>query len=209
MSNNVQSGNALNKQIGRPKGKYPDKEVINFIKNDKKKSDGKALLVFTLFMALVLVFVYFGVIKQLDRVSEAEKEYNQAKSELADWKEKNKELADIEEEYNSRVEMYYTDEELQYSNRTEIIDMLNEDVLPYLDNIYVNVSSDNVITITANQADFTTVGAVLDILEADERIYYVNVTTSDQQDNEGYGYTVDAQYEITWNTEENEVNEDA
>ena len=43
MSNNVQGTNALNKPIGRTKGKYPDKEVINFIKGDKKKSDGKAL----------------------------------------------------------------------------------------------------------------------------------------------------------------------
>ena len=59
MSNNVQ-GNALNKPIGGTKKiKYPDKEVINFIKDEKKKSDGKAILVFTLFMALLLVFIYF------------------------------------------------------------------------------------------------------------------------------------------------------
>ena len=209
MSNNVQGGNPLNKQIGRPKGKYPDKEVINFIKNDKKKSDGKALLIFVLFMAGVLVFVYFGVIKQLDRISEAEWNYNQALDELNEFKEKNDEMADVEKEYNSRVEMFYTDEEAQYSNRKEIIDMLNEDVLPYLDNISVYVSEDNVITVTANQADFLTVSTVLNVLEADDRIYYVNVTTSNQQNTEDAGYTVDAEYEITWNTDGNEVNEDA
>ena len=206
MSNNVQ-GNVLNKPIGGSKKiKYPDKEVINFIKDEKKKSDGKALLVFTLFMALLLVFIYFGVIRQLQKIDEAEKAYNEANSELADWQEKSKELSDVEEEYNSRIEMYYTEEEVNYSNRKEIIDLISEDVLPYLDDVSVNVSSDNQISIYANQADFSTVSQVLDILKADDRIYYVNVTTSNQESTETSGYTVDAQYVITWNYEESEVN---
>ncbi len=206
MSNNVQ-GNVLNKPIGGSKKiKYPDKEVINFIKDEKKKSDGKAILVFTLFMAALLVFIYFGVIRQLQKINEAEATYKQTVSELNDLKEKNEAMADIEEEYNSRIEMYYSEEEAEYSNRKEIIDMISEDVLPYLDDINVEVGSDNTITITANQADFSTVSQVLDILEADDRVYYVNVSTSDQQSNEGYGYTVDAQYVITWNYEESEVN---
>jgi hypothetical protein len=102
--------------------------------------------------------------------------------------------------------MYYTEDEVEYSNRKEIIDMISEDVLPYLDDISVNVASDNQISIYANQADFSTVSQVLDILKADDRIYYVNVTTSNQQSKETSGYTVDAQYVITWNYEESEVN---
>ena len=102
--------------------------------------------------------------------------------------------------------MYYSEEEAEYSNRKEIIDMISEDVLPYLDDINVEVGSDNTITITANQADFSTVSQVLDILEADDRVYYVNVSTSDQQSTETNGYTVDAQYVITWNYDESEVN---
>ena len=206
MSNNVQ-GNVLNKPIGGSKKiKYPDKEVINFIKDEKKKSDGKAILVFTLFMALLLVFIYFGVIRQLQKIDAAERAYNQAMGELADWQEKTDELSDVEEEYNSRIEMYYTEDEVEYSNRKEIIDMISEDVLPYLDDVSVNVSSDNQISIYANQADFSTVSQVLDILKADDRVYYVNVTTSNQQSKETSGYTVDAQYVITWNYEESEVN---
>ena len=206
MSNNVQS-NVLNKPIGGSKKiKYPDKEVINFIKDEKKKSDAKAILVFTLFMAALLVFIYFGVIRQLQKINEAEAAYKQTVSELNDLKEKNEAMADIEEEYNSRIEMYYSAEESEYSNRKEIIDMISEDVLPYLDDISVNVASDNTITITANQVDFSSVSQVLDILEADDRVYYVNVSTSDQQSNENFGYTVDAQYVITWNYEESEVN---
>ncbi|MBR5359175.1 MAG: hypothetical protein IK128_08190 [Clostridiales bacterium] len=206
MSNNVQ-GNVLNKPIGGTrKIKYPDKEVINFIKDEKKKSDGKALLVFTLFMALLLVFIYFGVIRQLQKIDAAERAYNEANSELADWQEKSEELSDVEEEYNSRIEMYYTEEEVNYSNRKEIIDLISEDVLPYLDDVSVDVSSDNQISIYANQADFSTVSQVLDILKADDRIYYVNVTTSNQQSKETSGYTVDAQYVITWNYDESEVN---
>lgn len=205
MSNNVQ-GNVLNKPIGGSKKiKYPDKEVINFIKDEKKKSDGKALLVFTLFMAALLVFIYFGVIRQLQKINEAEAVYKQTVSELNDLKEKNEAMADIEEEYNSRIEMYYSEEEAEYSNRKEIIDMISEDVLPYLDNVTVDVSSDNQITIIANQADFSSISQVLDILEADDRVYYVNVSTSNQQSNEDSGYTVDAQYMITWNYEESEV----
>ncbi|MBR6209965.1 MAG: hypothetical protein IKQ81_02325 [Clostridiales bacterium] len=206
MSNNVQ-GNVLNKPIGGSKKiKYPDKEVINFIKDEKKTSDGKAILVFTLFMAALLVFIYFGVIRQLQKINEAEVAYKQTVSELNNLKEKNEAMADIEEEYNSRIEMYYSEEEAEYSNRKEIIDMISEDVLPYLDDINVEVGSDNTITITANQADFSTVSQVLDILEVDDRVYYVNVSTSDQQSNENFGYTVDAQYVITWNYEESEVN---
>lgn len=206
MSNNVQ-GNVLNKPIGGSKKiKYPDKEVINFIKDEKKKSDGKAILVFTLFMAALLVFIYFGVIRQLQKINEAEVAYKKAVSELNDLKEKNEAMADVEEEYNSRIEMYYSEDEAEYSNRKEIIDMISEDVLPYLDDISVNVADDNTITVTANQVDFSSVSQVLDILEADDRVYYVNVSTSDQQSNEGFGYTVDAQYVITWNYEESEVN---
>ena len=206
MSNNVQ-GNVLNKPIGGSKKiKYPDKEVINFIKDEKKKSDGKAILVFTLFMALLLVFIYFGVIRQLQKIDEAERAYNEALDELADWKEKTAELSDVEAEYNSRVEMYYSEDEAEYSNRKEIIDLISEDVLPYLDDIEFDVAEDNTITITANQADFSTVSEVLDILKADDRIYYVNVTTSNQESKETSGYTVDAQYVITWNYEESEVN---
>ena len=206
MSNNVQ-GNVLNKPIGGSKKiKYPDKEVINFIKDEKKKSDAKAILVFTLFMAALLVFIYFGVIRQLQKIDAAEKAYNQAQSELADWKDKTDELSDVEEEYNSRVEMYYSEDETKYSNRKEIIDMISDDVLPYLDDVSVDISSDNQINIYANQADFSAVSEVLDILKADDRIYYVNVTTSNQQSSMTSGYTVDAQYEINWNYEESEVN---
>ncbi|MCR5616307.1 MAG: hypothetical protein K6F45_09105 [Saccharofermentans sp.] len=210
MSNNVQ-GNVLNKPIGGSKKiKYPDKEVINFIKDEKKHSDGKALLVFTLFMAALLVFIYFGVIRQLQKIDAAERAYNQAQEELADWKEKSEALSDVQAEYNSRVEMYYTDEEAQYSNRKDIIDMLNEDILPYMDDISVTVSSDNAISITANQADFTTVASVLKILQDDDRIYYVKLEISNQEEDAYYGVTtVDAQYEITWNTDGNEVSEDA
>ena len=126
----------LNKPIGGSKKiKYPDKEVINFIKDEKKKSDGKAILVFTLFMAALLVFIYFGVIRQLQKINEAEAVYKQTVSELNDLKEKNEAMADVEEEYNSRIEMYYSEEESEYSNRKEIIDMISEDVLPYLDDI--------------------------------------------------------------------------
>lgn len=204
MSNN---SNVLNKPIGGSKKiKYPDKEVINFIKDEKKSSDGKAILVFTLFMAALLVFIYFGVIRQLQKINEAEAAYKQTVSELNDLKEKNEAMADVEEEYNSRIEMYYSEEEAEYSNRKEIIDMISEDVLPYLDNVTVDVSSDNQITIIANQADFSSISQVLDILEADDRVYYVNVSTSNQQSNEDSGYTVDAQYMITWNYEESEVN---
>lgn len=204
MSNN---SNVLNKPIGgNKKIKYPDKEVINFIKDEKKKSDGKAILVFTLFMAALLVFIYFGVIRQLQKINEAEAAYKQTVSDLNDLKEKNEAMADVEEEYNSRIEMYYSEDEVEYSNRKEIIDMISEDVLPYLDDISVNVADDNTITITANQVDFSSVSQVLDILEADDRVYYVNVSTSDQQSNENFGYTVDAQYVITWNYEESEVN---
>ena len=204
MSNN---SNVLNKPIGASKKiKYPDKEVINFIKDEKKKSDGKAILVFTLFMAALLVFIYFGVIRQLQKIDAAEKAYNQAQEELSDWKAKTNELSDVQAEYNSRIEMYYSEDEAKYSNRKEIIDMIGEDVLPYLDDIEVSVTDDNSITITANQADFSTVSQVLDILEADDRVYYVNVSTSNQQSDEESGYTVDAQYMITWNYEESEVN---
>ncbi len=175
MSNNVQ-GNVLNKPIGgNKKIKYPDKEVINFIKDEKKKSDGKALLVFTLFMAALLVFIYFGVIRQLQKINEAEAVYKQTVSELNDLKEKNEAMADVEEEYNSRIEMYYSEEEAEYSNRKEIIDMISEDVLPYLDDISVNVSDDNTITITANQVDFSSVSQVLDILEADDRLSLIHI----------------------------------
>ncbi len=213
MSNNTQGGNPLNKPIGgTKKGKYPDKEVINFIKHEKKSSDGKALAIFALFMAALLVFIYFGVIKQLQRIDEAEMQFRQAQDELNELKEQNEAMADIEEEYNSRVEMYYTDEELEYSNRKEIIDMLNDDVVPYLDNITVNVSADNEISITANQADFVTVSTVLSNLQNDNRIYTAKVMTSDQQNDDetsGKTYTVDATYKIVWNTEdtsESEVN---
>lgn len=206
MSNNVQ-GNVLNKPIGGSKKiKYPDKEVINFIKDEKKTSDGKAILVFTLFMAALLVFIYFGVIRQIQKINAAEKAYNQAQDELDEWKNKSEELSAVEEEYNSRVEMYYSEDEAKNTNRKEIIDMISEDVLPYLEDINVDVAADNTITIMANQADFSTVSEVLDILEADDRIYYVNVTTSNQQSNGTNGYTVDAQYVITWNYEESEVN---
>ena len=206
MSNNVQ-GNVLNKPIGgNKKIKYPDKQVINFIKDEKKHSDGKALLVFTLFMAALLVFIYFGVILQLRKIDAAERAYNQAQEDLYDWQSKNDALSDVEKEYESRVEMYYSEDETKYSNRKEIIDMISDDVLPYLDDVSVDISSDNQINIYANQADFSAVSEVLDILKADDRIYYVNVTTSNQQSSMTSGYTVDAQYEINWNYEESEVN---
>ena len=210
MSKKDKGSNPLNKQIGGSKGKYPDKEVINFIKNESNKSDGKALVIFTLFMACLLVFIYFGVIKQLDRIDEAEKQYKQVQAELQEYKDKNDELSYIEDEYNSRVEMYYTDDESQYSNRKEIIDMLNEDILPYMDDISVYVSEENEISITANQADFATVASVLKILQDDDRIYYVKLEISDQTGDATIGATkVDAQYVITWNTDDSEVNEDA
>ncbi len=169
----------LNKEIGFKSNKtnYPSKTTINFISNKQAKNDKIALIVFAIFMLCLAVFVKFAVLNPLAKISEAERTYRIREAELNNYRNQLNDYNEVEAKYNELVGSFLTDAELSYLNRLAIINMIEEDVMKYVDVKSWSISN-NTIRITTGETTMDTVSKIVDILNTDSRNSYVNVTTT-------------------------------
>ena len=174
---------------------YPTKTSINFIDDTQEKVDRTALIIFPIFLILLVLFVKFMVIDPLAEVNAAEREYRQYETQL---KALNAQLTDydqVEAEYSEIVGDYLTETERSFLDRSEMLDMIEDDVFPYVEIQSIQVSG-NIIRITTGTTNLDTVSSIVDKLLNDGRNSDVKVKTakSDSQ----YNDSVTATMEITF-----------
>lgn len=88
--------------------------------------------------------------------------------------------------YDDKAGSFLTDDEKQELNRTDILDMIQEDIAPYVGVTSIKISGAQVSVFTGDTTLDTVSGMIARLL-ADARNGYVTVTTtsgSDQSDND-------------------------
>lgn len=173
----------LSREIKLKKDKYPTKRTMNFVEDNESASNRKTIIIFVVFMIFLGLFTKFGVIDFLNKTNQLEADYNAGNTQIAELQEKLKDYSSVEEQYNSMVGSFLSDDEKYSLNRPEILKMVDEDILPVVSISGITINNENVSVYTG-LTDLNTISKVVDIIEKDERTDYVTVsrTVADSND---------------------------
>ncbi|MDX8419591.1 hypothetical protein MOZ60_05745 [Stecheria sp. CLA-KB-P133] len=186
----------LKKEIHPVKVHYPTKKVMNFVHDEQAKTDRHAIVVFIIFLLFLAVFTKLFVINPLNKVNQLESNYNQMAAQVQQYQETLGNYDSVKAAYDDKAGSFLTDDEKQELNRTDILDMIQEDVAPYVGISSIKIAGAQVSVFT-DDTTLDTVSGIIARLQADSRNGYVTVTTtssSDQSNND----LVQADIEITY-----------
>lgn len=186
----------LKKEIHPVKVHYPSKKVMNFVHDEQAKTDRHAIVVFIIFLLFLAVFTKLFVINPLNKVNQLESNYNQMAAQVQQYQETLGNYDSVKAAYDDKAGSFLSDDEKQELNRTDILDMIQEDVAPYVGISSIKIAGAQVSVLT-DDTTLDTVSGIIARLQADSRNGYVTVTTtssSDQSNND----LVQADIEITY-----------
>lgn len=186
----------LKKEIHPVKVHYPSKKVMNFVHDEQAKTDRHAIVVFIIFLLFLAVFTKLFVINPLNKVNQLESNYNQMAAQVQQYQETLGNYDSVKAAYDDKAGSFLSDDEKQELNRTDILDMIQEDVAPYVGISSIKIAGAQVSVFT-DDTTLDTVSGIIARLQADARNGYVTVTTtssSDQSNND----LVQADIEITY-----------
>lgn len=188
--------NILKKEIHPVKVHYPTKKVMNFVYDEQAKTDRHAIVIFVIFLLFLALFTKLFVIDPLNKVNQLESSYRQMADQVKQYQDSLGDYDTVKAAYDDKAGSFLTDEEKQDLNRTQILDMIQEDIAPYVGVTSIKISGAQVSVFTGDTT-LDTVSGMIARLQADARNGYVTVTTtsgSDQSDND----LVQADIEITY-----------
>lgn len=155
----------------------PAKKGINFIHDTVRENNKRAMVAFVIFMAFLVVFTYFGVIRLIQRENEAESEYNSIQTQIDSLNNSMKDYDEVQTEYNGTVGTFMNDSELASSDRLGILDMIDEDISADIPLSEIHITGSDVEVISSNTS-LDQVSSVLSVLQKDSRNGYATVTTT-------------------------------
>lgn len=166
------------------KESFPSKKTMNFVSDKQAKTNKLSIVIFVIFLVLLLIFTKFFVIDSISKTNDLISAYNANQSQLDALNEQLSDYEEIETKYNELVGVFLNDDEKNCLNRTDIIKLLDDDVLPYVDITNYAVSS-NQVNVYTGVSSLSTISNVLDILQKDDRTHYVTInrTVADSEDN--------------------------
>lgn len=177
--------NLLSKDIKiSKKESFPSKKTMNFVSDKKAKTNKLSIVLFVIFIVLLLIFTKFFVVDSISKTNDLISAYNANQSQLDALNEQLSDYEEIETKYNELVGVFLNDDEKNCLNRTDIIKLLDDDVLPYVDITNYTISS-NQVNVYTGVSSLSTISNVLDILQKDDRTHYVTInrTVADSEDN--------------------------
>ena len=189
---------ALSRDItfGKKKDRKPTKVSMNFVKYDRSTANKKAVIIFVVFLLALSLFIKFGVVDQISRVSAAENEYNTLQSQLDAYDSAMSDYDDVKKEYDEKVGSFMSDSEIASEDRDGIFTMIDEDIAPSVAVKAVSIKN-NQVSVTTDSTSLSTVSSIITILQNDSRNTYVTVTTT-AASSDSSGDTVIADFEITY-----------
>lgn len=182
----------LSKDVSLKKNTYPSKKTMNFVENNESKNNRAALIVFGVFLVFLVLFTKFGVIDRISETNALMSQYQTNSKQLDALKEELKDYDAIEEKYNALVGSFLSEGERNCLNRTDLLKMVDEDILPQVSVANISIS-DNKMSVYTSLTDLNTISRVVDILQKDERTSYVTVssTVSDSEDSSKVSATIE------------------
>ena len=195
----------LSKPIGgrftKPsKGKLPDKTTINFLVQDVSIGDPKKrMAIMIVAILLAAVFLKFLVFDRIWNAYETQREYTELKSLISELQITNQNYEQVRAEYSHYGNSYANPEEAAEVDRNVIMNIISSDVLSKADIQSLQVSG-NVAIVSIDNIRLGTVSSIVDLLENESVVSYVNVSTAGTNTDEANS-SVQATLNITFASE--------
>ena len=174
---------------------YPTKTDMNFVHDDVARSNRRAIILFVIFMIFLFFFVQVAVIMPMNKIMQAESEYNQLNESYLKLQESTSNYQEVQAEYDEIVGSYLTDAEKACLNRPDILKMIEIDVIPFVPVKNITVSKDQ-ISIMTDTTDLYTVSKIVHTLQNDAENAYATVITASASDTDDS--LVTANFQITF-----------
>ena len=183
----------LQKEIsfkGAKKVDYPVKTDINLMKAEVARGNTVVnVLLFLVFLVLLALFVKFAVLDPLSAGSQSNQQLANARAQLDALTAENESYTELSQEYSKYVVTGLTEEEMDLSDRNELIDLLSDTVMraTYLSSVKVVGNS---VAVTCVGVGLQDVSGLVQELEQDERVAYVTVSTAQEKDEAASSATI-------------------
>ncbi len=188
----------LSKEVKLKKETFPKKKTMNFVVDSEAKTNRYSLIGFGIFIVLLILFTKFCVIDVIYKTNEIQSQYNTSNEQMDALNQQLKNYNVVEEKYNAMIGTFLTDSEKLCMNRTDLLKMVDEDILPYVSVTNISITNES-ISVYTGLTDLNTISKVVDLLQKDARTTYATVsrTTADSEDSSKVSATI----EITCQTE--------
>lgn len=188
----------LSKEVKLKRETFPTKKTMNFVVDSESKTNRYSLIGFGIFIVVLALFTKYCVIDVIQKTNEVQSNYTTSNEQIDALNQQLQNYDEVEEKYNTMVGTFLTDSEKVCMNRTDLLKMIDEDVLPYASVTNISITNDS-ISVYTGLTDLNTISKVVDILQKDSRTNYVTVsrTTADSEDSSRVSATI----EITCQTE--------
>lgn len=188
----------LSKEVKLKKETFPKKKTMNFVVDSEAKTNRYSLIGFGIFIVLLILFTKFCVIDVIYKTNEIQSQYNTSNEQMDALNQQLQNYAVVEEKYNAMIGTFLTDSEKLCMNRTDLLKMVDEDILPYVSVTNISITNES-ISVYTGLTDLNTISKVVDLLQKDEHTTYATVsrTTADSEDSSKVSATI----EITCQTE--------
>lgn len=188
----------LSKEVKLKRETFPTKKTMNFVVDTETKTNRYSLVGFGIFIVVLALFTKYCVIDVIQKTNEVQSNYHISNEQIDALNQQLQNYNEVEEKYNAMVGTFLTDSEKVCMNRTDLLKMIDEDVLPYASVTNISITNDS-ISVYTGLTDLNTISKVVDILQKDSRTTYVTVsrTTADSEDSSRVSATI----EITCQTE--------
>ena len=170
-------GNLMKTNLGGKTIKYPEKTQINLVRFETEKSHSKDILIILLILLCLIAFAKYGVYDEFLKLQAAQKEYSVVQGQLIDLRQANSNYEDVKKEYDRVTEWYMTEEEKSVIDKLDVLKMLEEDLMPYVEVMNLSVAG-TMITAQTGYTNLETVAEFLLKLQSDSRNRTATVTTT-------------------------------
>ena len=180
------------------RGHLPVKRTINLVGLNEKPIDLK-IAIPGIILILVAAFLLgkFGVADRLAEVSREQRKVAQLQSQIDAGYKRIDEFGELAEQYAHYTYSGMTDEEVNRTDRVEVIDMIRRVVAPKLTLDGWNID-ENTLILTVTGATLQDINLVAQSLEKEDIVDFCTVTTATTNDNYYNGYTlIESEKDVT------------
>lgn len=164
--------------IGIRKNEYPAKTTVNLIIHEKTiSSPTRAVPAFLVFLALLALFVKFGVREPLDRMYAAQAALSQVQAEYSGYVEYNRDYDEVRDRYSRYFSDYLNEDEASLQNRMEVMALLEKCVMSQADIESISIR-DNVCRMVITELPLYRVSTIVAELEESPLVRYISVSTA-------------------------------
>lgn len=167
------------------KSEYPSKKTVNLIIHEKTMSSPtRAIPAFCAFLAVLALFVKFGVIGPLDRMYAAQAALGTVQAELDGYLQYNKDYDEVRERYSLYFSDYLEEDEAVLLDRMEVLELLEEKVLNRADIASVSIRGD-VCRMVITELPLYQVSEIVEDLQKSPLVQYIAVSTASTEKQDG------------------------